>query len=122
LTEFEVGETLGITTSVDEDGTCYESDHAFIEVHNFDATLEGQLYVDVEVTITTSLDLVESISPDPIDTLHASPSGSPPSPSPACSNLSLIEYHVTLEGKKVDCIESLGTFRGYDSFLDPYSL
>jgi len=27
-----------------------------------------------------------------------------------------------LKWKTVDCIEFLGTFRGYDPFLDPYSL
>jgi len=41
LTEFEVGETLGINTSVDEDDTYYKSNHAFIEVHDFHVTLEG---------------------------------------------------------------------------------
>jgi len=75
-TEFEVGETLDINTSVDEDDTCCESNHAFIEVHDFDATLEGRLYVDAEVTITTSPNLVENIYPDPLDALHASLSGS----------------------------------------------
>ena len=85
-------------------------------------TLEGRLYVDAEVTITTSPDVVENISPDPLDTLRAFPSSSPPSPSPECHNLSLVKYHVTLGGKEVGCIESLCTFRGYDPFLNPYSL
>ena len=49
-------------------------------------------------------------------------SSSPSSSSPECHNLSLVEYHVMLQGKEVDCIESLRTFRGYDPSLDPYSL
>jgi len=63
--EFEVGETLGINISVDEDDTYYESNHAFIEVHDFDVTLEGRLYVDAEVTVTTSPYVVENIFPRP---------------------------------------------------------
>jgi len=121
-TKFEVGDTFGINTSVDEDDNFYESDHNFIEVHDFDVTLEGRLYVDAKVAVTASLDLVENISMDPFDILHASSSGSPPSPSPECHNLSLVEYHVMLEGKEVDCIKSLVTFRGYDPSLDPYNL
>jgi len=42
-TEFEVGETFSINVSFDDDDTYYESDNAFIEVHNFDATLVGSL-------------------------------------------------------------------------------
>jgi len=121
-TEFEVGEILGINTSVNEDDTSYDSNHTFIEVHNFNVTIEGRLYVDVEVTVTTNPDLVVNISPDPLDTLHASPLGSPLCPSSECHNLSLVGYHAMLEGKEVDCIEFLGTSRGYDPFLDPYSL
>ena len=33
-----------------------------------------------------------------------------------------INYHNMLEENVVDCVESLGTIRGYDSSLDPYSL
>ena len=116
-TEFEVSETLGINTTVDEDDTCYESNHTFIEVHNFDATLEGRLYVDAEVIITTSPDVVENISHDSLDTLHTSLSCSLPSPSPKCHNLSLVAYHDMLEGNEIDCMDSLGTFRGYDSSI-----
>jgi len=91
-------------------------------VHDFNATLAGRSYVDVVITVPASPDMVDSISLDPLDTLHASPACSLPSPSPECHNLLLTEYHVILEGKTVDCIESLGTFRGYDPSLDPYSL
>ena len=66
LTEFEVGETLGINTNVDEDDTYYESNHAFIEVHDFDAALEGRLYVDAKVAITTCPDLVQKYPPTPL--------------------------------------------------------
>jgi len=80
-TEFEVGETFIVNASVDVDDTYYESYHTFTEVHDFDVTLEGRLYVDAEVIVTTSHDVVENISPDSVDTLHASPSCSLPSPS-----------------------------------------
>ena len=33
-TEYEIGDTLGISTSVGEDDACYESDNAFIEVYD----------------------------------------------------------------------------------------
>jgi len=39
LTEFEVGETFSVNTSVDEDDISYESDNVFLEGHDFDATL-----------------------------------------------------------------------------------
>jgi len=83
-------------------------------VHDFDVTLEGRLYVDVKVIVTTSLDAVENISPNPLDTLHVSPSDSPPSPSPECHNLSIVACHDMLEGNDIDCMQSLGIFRGYD--------
>jgi len=125
--EFDVGDTLGIDTNFDEDDTCYESYHTFIKVYDFDMTLEGQLCVfdmtlDAEVTITTSPDVVENISPDPLDTLHVSLSGSSPSPSPKCHNLSHVVWHDMLEGNEIDCIDSLGTFRGYGPSPDPYTL
>jgi len=70
LTEFEVGETLGINTSVDEDDTYYESYQTFIEVYDFDATLAGRSYVDFVITVLTTLDVVENLSPNPLDTPH----------------------------------------------------
>jgi len=45
-TEFEVGETLGISATVDEDDTCYDLGDAFIKVYDFDATLVGRSYMD----------------------------------------------------------------------------
>jgi len=85
-------------------------------------TLEGWLYVDAEVTVTTSPDVLENISADPLDTLHVSPLGSPPSHSPKCHNLSLVACHDILKGNEIDCMDSLSPLRGYDSSLDPYSL
>ena len=114
LTEFEVGETLGINTSVDEDDTYYESYQTFIEVYDFDATLVGRSYEDVVVTVPASPDMVDNISPNPLDAFHGLSSYSLPFPSPECRNISLVNYHEVLEGNVVDCLESLGTLRGYD--------
>ena len=33
-----------------------------------------------------------------------------------------VDFHDALNGKVSDCIESLGTFGGYNPSLDPYSL
>ena len=74
-------------------------------MHDFDVTLEGRLYVDAEVIVTTSPNVVENISPDPLDTFHASPSYSLPSPSPECHNLSLVACHDVLEGAEIDCMD-----------------
>ena len=69
-TEFEVGETF----SINEDDTCYESNNVFIEVHEFDATLVGQSYVDVVVIMPASPEMVDNISPSPLNSFHASSS------------------------------------------------
>jgi len=114
-TEFEVGEILGINTGVNEDDTCNESVHTFIEVYDSDVTLEGRLYVDVVINVPASFDMVDDISPDLLDTLHAFPSCSLPSPSPECHNLLPAECHDMLERSEIDCMNSLGTFRGYGS-------
>ena len=71
-------------------------DNVFIKVHDFDATLAVRPYVDVVVTMPTSPDLVENMSPDPFDTFHTSLSCPLPSPSPECHNLLLAKYHVML--------------------------
>jgi len=74
------------------------------------------------VTVLTGLDMVDNISPDPLDTIHASSSYSPPSLSPKRYNLSLVACHDMLEGNGIDCMDALGTFRGYSPSLDPYCL
>jgi len=66
--EYEVGETLGISASVGEDDTCYESDNAFIEMHDFVATLVGRSYEDVVVTVQASLDMVDN---SPTSLIHS---------------------------------------------------
>jgi len=86
--EFEVGETFIVNASVDEDDVCHDSDNDLIEVHDSDAALVGRSYGDVVVTMPASPYLVENVSPDHLDALHVSPSGSPP-PLP----LSAILYH-----------------------------
>ena len=70
-TKFAVGETCTVNASVDEDDICYDSDNVFIKVHDFDATLAGRSYVDVVITVPTSYVMVDDVSPDPLDTLHA---------------------------------------------------
>jgi len=65
---------------------------------------------------------VKKVSLDPFDTLHVFASGSPSSPFPKCHHLSLIAWHDMLEGSEIDCIDSLGTFKGNDPSLDPYTL
>jgi len=66
--------------------------------------------------------MVDDVSLDPLDAPHTSPLCSLPSPSPECHNMPLADFHDMLQGDVYDCIESLGTFRGYDPSLDPYSL
>ena len=79
MAEFEVGETLGVSTSVDENDTCYESSDVYIVVHDLDATFVGKSYVDSEVIFLTSSDPIDNISPDPLDAFHVSYSCSLPS-------------------------------------------
>ena len=76
--------------------------------------------MDVVVARPTSSDFIDDISPNSLDTSHAPYSCSPPSHSPKCCDLSLIDPHVILEGSVVDCCKSLGIFRGYDPLRDPY--
>ena len=66
LTEFEAGETLGISASVDTNDSCHESGDTFIEVHDFDVTFVGRSYVDAVVIIPTSPNLVDNITPTPL--------------------------------------------------------
>jgi len=122
LTEFKVRETFGIRVSVDEDDACSESGDAFIRDHDLNATPVVGSYVDAVATILTSPDLIDDVSPDPLDTFHVFSLGSLPSPSPKCRNMSLVNHHDVLKTNVVDCVEPLGTFRGYDPSLDPYSL
>ena len=78
--------------------------------------------MNVVVTVPVSPDMVDNISPDPLDASHASSLCSLPSPFPECHNMSLVNYHDVLEENVDDCVESLGIFRGYDPSPDPYSL
>jgi len=89
LIEYEVGDTLGVSASVGGDDTCYESNNAFIEVYDFDATLVGRSYEDVVVTVPASPDMVDNISPNPLDAFHASSLCPLPSPSLECYNISI---------------------------------
>jgi len=78
--------------------------------------------VDVVAALSRSPDLVDHISPNPLNIFHASPSCLPPFSSFECCDPSPIDSHAVLEGNKVDCSRCPGTFRGYDPSLDLYSL
>jgi len=93
-----------------------------VEVHDFHETPTGTSCVDGMAAGPTSPDFVDNISPNSLDTFHASSSCSAPSASPKCCDMLLIDSHVILEGNEVDCPETLGTFRGYSPSLDPYNL
>ena len=79
-------------------------------MRDFDATLAGRSYVHVTITVPASPDMVDNISPDPLDASHVSPLCSLPSPPPKCCNMSLVACHDMLEGDVFHCVESLGTF------------
>jgi len=81
-TEFKVGETVSVNSSVDEDDICYELENVFIKVHDSDATPVGRSYGNVVVTMLPGPDMVDNISPNPLDTFYASSSCSLPSLSP----------------------------------------
>jgi len=120
--ELEVGETFGISTSVDEDDTWSKLGHVFIEEYDLYETLIGTSCEYVLVVGSANPDFVDNISPNPLDTFHASSSCSPPSPSPECCDMLLIDSHAILEGNEIDCSESPGTLRGYDPSIDLYRL
>ena len=73
--------------------------------------------MDVVVAVSPSLDLVDHISPVPLNISYVS-SCSLPSPSPEYCDLSPIDSLAVLEENVVDCPKSLGTFRGYASSLE----
>ena len=98
---------------------CCESDDAFIEVHDLDETLVDRSCVDAVVAVSYNPDLVDPISPDPLDIFHVSLSCLLPSPSPEYCDLLLIDSHAVLEGNAVDYSKSLGTCREYDPSPDP---
>jgi len=120
-TEFKVGEIFSVTESIDEDDICFDSSNVVLEVHDSVATLAGRPYEDVMITVPTSSDIIYNISHDPLDTLHASRSCSLPSPSPGCHIMLFVDFHGVLNGKVFDYMDSLGTFRGYNPSLNPYS-
>jgi len=75
--------------------------------------------VDVVVAKQASPDLVDDISPDPLDIFHAFSSCLLPSFSLECHNMSLVNYQDMLEKSVVHYVECLGTFRWYDPSFDP---
>ena len=91
-------------------------------MHDLHETPTRTSCVDVVVAGSANPNFVDNISPNPLDTFHASPFRSLPSPPPEYRNMLLANYHDMLEGNVVECFESLCTFRGYDPSLDPYGL
>jgi len=71
------------------------------------------------VTVSPSPNLVDNISSNHLDTFHAYAFYSLSSPPPEYRNMLPTDYHDMLEWNVVDCLESLSTFSGYDSSLDP---
>ena len=120
-TEFEVSEIFCVDASIDGDDLCLESDDTFSEVHDLDEILDEGSCVDAVAAVSSSPDLTDHVSLNPLDSSPAS-SCSLPSPSPQYCDLSPIDSLAMLKGTVVDCFESLGAFRGYDPSLDPYSL
>jgi len=57
--------------------------------------------VDLMIAVSPSPNLIDHVSPYPVDIFHASPSCSLPSPSPECCDLSLIDSHAVLEGNEL---------------------
>jgi len=81
----------------------------------------GESCVDAVAVVSSSPDLTDHVSLNPLDISYAS-SCSLPSPSPQYCDLSPIDSLAVLKGNVVDCSESLDTFRGHEPFLDPYRL
>ena len=75
--------------------------------------------MDVVTTMPTSFVIVDDVSLDPLDTPHASPLCSLPSPPPECHNMPYVDFHDMPQGDVSDCMDSLRTLRGYDPSLDP---
>jgi len=91
-------------------------------VRDYDAAPAGRSYVDVVITVPTSSVLVGDVSLESLGTPHASPLCSLPYPSPECHHMLSADFHDMLQGDTFDCLDSLGTFRGYNPSLDPHSL
>jgi len=95
LKEFMVGETFGVSASVDKDDIWFELGDVFIEEYDLHETPIGTSCVDVVVAGPPNPNFVDNISPNPLDTFPASSSCSPPSPSPSiviCYLLILMPY------------------------------
>jgi len=63
--EFEVGETFGVSARVDEDDTWFELGHVFIEEYDLHETPIGTSCVDVVGVGSANPDFVDNISPNP---------------------------------------------------------
>jgi len=108
--------------SVDEDGMCCELVDVSTQVPDCHETPLVSSCVNVAVVESTSPDFITDVSPDHVDMLHVSSLPSLPSPSLECDNLSITNFHDVLNRKVSGCMDSLGTFKGYNPSLEPYSL
>jgi len=86
-TEFKVGENVGVSASVDENDTWSYLGDVFIEEYGLYETPMGTSCVDVVVVGPANHDFVNNISPNPLDTFHASPFHSLSSPPPKYRNM-----------------------------------
>jgi len=68
--EFEEGETFRVDASVGKDHICYELGNVFTKVHDLHGTPVWNSCVVVVVAGLASPDLVDNISPDPLDSFH----------------------------------------------------
>jgi len=119
LTEFELGETLSVNASIDEDASCFDSNIVLIEVDDSVATPIGMSYMDVEITVLASTVMDDDVSLDPLDPPHASSLCSLPSPSPECYIMPFADLHDVLQGDMSDCMNSLVPLEGMTPPLTP---
>jgi len=110
------------SVSVNKDDLCYELNDFSTQVPDCHETSLESSCVDVVVVEPTTPDVIAHVSPDHVDLPHVFPLPSLPSPFLECRSLIAIDFHDALKEKVSDCMDSPGTFRGYDTSLDPYSL
>ena len=60
--------------------------------------------MDVIETLPASPDMIDNMSPDPLNAFHASSLCSLPSPSPEYYNILLVNHHDMLNGNVFDCM------------------
>ena len=79
-TEFEMGAIFCVDARIDGDDFCLESDDAFSEMHDLDEIFEGGSCVDAMAAVSSSPDLTDHVSLNPLDISLASSCSLPPLP------------------------------------------